>query len=129
MAGFLPHRTWTIDWLNDHCQRRFGVQPTPRRLVEDWHFDNLVAAGASNILFTNGMVDGWSVSGIQTNLSETLLTINFPNGAHHSDLSYYRGLHDDATEDIKQGRHQIRSIFARWLQDLPGGTLARRSPA
>jgi hypothetical protein len=124
MAGFLPRRNWTMEWLESHCQRRFGVQPTPYELVHDWQFDDLVAAGASRILFTNGLVDGWSVAGIQSNLSDTLVAINFEHGAHHSDLSYYKGMHDDATEDIKLGRGRVRSILSEWLEDLPGGRMS-----
>ncbi|GKY94993.1 hypothetical protein MPSEU_000463900 [Mayamaea pseudoterrestris] len=127
MAGFLPKRNWSMDWLNEHCQRRFNVHPTPYELVEKWHFDDLVAAGASHILFTNGLVDGWSVAGIKSNLSDTQVAINFENGAHHSDLSYYKGLHDDATDDVKQGRTRIRALLAQWLHELPGGSVVYKN--
>lgn len=120
-ASMFPPRTWSLEWLTRHCQERFhGASPQPLELVNRWGFDDLVAAGATNILFTNGLVDGWSVSGIKNNLSETLLALNFPNGAHHSDLSYYHGTNDNATDDIRKGRDQIQTILANWLAALPG---------
>ena len=127
MAGCLPRRIWTIEWLQDHCQKRFNVEPRPYELVKQWKFDDLAAAGASNILFTNGLVDGWSVAGIKANLSDTLVAMNFEQGAHHSDLSYYKGIHDDATEDIKHGRNHIRALLAKWLEELPGGRMSQQA--
>jgi Serine carboxypeptidase S28 len=120
-SSMFPPRPWSVEWLSRHCRDRFrGVVPQPLKLVQSWGFDDLLAAGASNILFTNGLVDGWSVSGIQDNVSDTLLAINFPTGAHHSDLSYYRGRDDDnATDDIREGRDHIQTILSNWLAALP----------
>jgi hypothetical protein len=118
-ASMFPPRTWSLEWLGQHCRGRFrGAVPDPLGLVNRWGIDDLAAAGATNILFTNGLVDGWSVSGVVSNLSDTLVAVNFPNGAHHSDLSYYRGPDDDATEDIRRGRDQIQTILADWLANL-----------
>jgi lysosomal Pro-X carboxypeptidase len=122
--SMFPTREWTMDWLTDHCQSRFGVTPRPHELVDRWHFDDLKNGKHSNILFTNGLQDGWSVSGIQTNLSDSLLALNFPNGAHHSDLSH-RGPSEDDTEDIQQGFRQIQSILGSWLEELPSRALPK----
>jgi hypothetical protein len=117
--SMFPTRTWSLTWLTDHCQRRFGVTPQPHRLVQSWRFDptGLIAQNASYILFTNGLRDGWSVSGVQTNLSDTIVAFNFPNGAHHSDLS---GPVDPEanTEDIRQGRQAIVELLDDWLQEI-----------
>jgi Serine carboxypeptidase S28 len=113
---FVP-RQWSLEWLTRHCQSRFGVTPQPYQIVDKWHFDDLVASNISHILFTNGQKDGWSVSGIQTNLSETLLALNFPNGAHHSDLSHL-GPDKNDTADIVQGHKMITSILGLWLEEL-----------
>ncbi len=58
-----PPRPWSLEWLNAHCQARFSVSPQPVRLVEEWGFDDLVRVGASHIIFTNGLNDGWSSGG------------------------------------------------------------------
>jgi hypothetical protein len=113
-----PSRPWTMSWLNKHCQRRFGVTPEPYRLVKAWHFDDLVGStNASHILFTNGLNDGWSVGAISHNLSDTLISLNFKTGAHHSDLSR-QGPSDRDTQEIVQGYNQIRSILSEWLNEI-----------
>ena len=113
---FTP-RNWTIDWLIQHCASRFEVTPQPKALVDLWGFDDLVKAGASYILFTNGLNDGWSVGGIQKNLSSTLLTINIPDGAHHSDLSHDPPSEND-TEDVRNAREAALNILKSWLQEV-----------
>ena len=115
--SMFPPRNWTIEWMNGHCQSRFGVNPRPTELVEKWGFDDLVAANASRILFTNGLNDGWSVGAVKQNLSESLLVLNFENGAHHSDLNHF-GPRDEDTDDIKQGHIAIQNILAKWLDEV-----------
>ena len=108
--------------MNDHCQTRFGVTPAPFDLVKNWKFDDLKNAGATHILFTNGLNDGWSVGGLQHNISDTLLALNFENGAHHSDLSGVGPSNRD-TDDIKKGFVQIKNILEDWLAMVSkGGT-------
>ena len=61
-------RNWTWSWLHEHCAARFGVKPQPRALVDLWGFDSRLLVpktGASRIIFTNGLNDGWSVGGIK----------------------------------------------------------------
>lgn len=120
-ASMFPERDWTMDWITDHCQRRFNVTPQPLKLVNEWHFDDLVGStNASHILFTNGLNDGWSVGGVLEDLSDTLLAINFENGAHHSDLSG-KGPSDHDTPDIVEGFIQIRNILTKWLNEIQPG--------
>jgi len=118
--SMFPPRAWSLEWLTKHCQDRFGnVIPRPCELVEEWQFDHM-ADHTSRVLFTNGLNDGWSVSGPRQNFSNSVVVLNFPNGAHHSDLSHYPG-HSDATttEDIRQGRFDVQVTLAKWLQELP----------
>jgi len=110
-------RDWTLDWLQQHCMDRFGVVPRPYELVERWKFNSLVETNVTRILFTNGLNDGWSVSGVQRNLSDSLIALNFPNGAHHSDLSHV-GPSPIDTEDIKAGHKSIAQILEKWLNEL-----------
>jgi hypothetical protein len=115
--SMFPPREWTLDWLTKHCRSRFGVTPQPYRLVDMWGFNDLVGNGASRILFTNGLNDGWSASSILEDLSDSIVAINFPNGAHHSDLSH-EGPNDNDTDDIKAGYGQISNVLGKWLNDI-----------
>ena len=112
---FIP-RDFSLNWLSQHCNR-FGATPQPRALADLWGLDDLVGAGLSHVIFTNGLNDGWSVAGIQKNLSSTLIAINFPNGAHHSDLSHNLPSSFD-TPDITAGRQQALDLLTLWLQEM-----------
>lgn len=115
--SMFPPRSWTREWLSQHCASRFGVVPQPNLLASEWHFDNLIETNASRILFTNGLNDGWSVGSILTNISDTIVSLNFENGAHHSDLSH-QGPSENDTEDIRQGFDKIEQLLGEWLEDV-----------
>jgi dipeptidyl-peptidase-2 len=120
VSDMFPPRSWSIEWLREHCSARFGVRPAPTRLVDEWGFDavGLRAQGASRILFTNGLNDGWSAGGFQQNVSDEreLIVLNMPNGAHHSDLRHTRPCPGpDDTSDVLETRAAATSILQRWL--------------
>lgn len=113
-------RNWTWSWLGDHCAARFGVQPQPRALADLWGFDsrNLVSrTGASRIIFTNGLNDGWSVGGITEDLSDDVIALNIPNGAHHSDLSHDPPNKND-TDDVTEARAKALDYIKKWLEEI-----------
>eukprot|EP00928_Gymnodinium_smaydae_P030267 TRINITY_DN2254_c0_g1_i1.p1 TRINITY_DN2254_c0_g1~~TRINITY_DN2254_c0_g1_i1.p1 ORF type:complete len:533 (-),score=65.22 TRINITY_DN2254_c0_g1_i1:125-1690(-) len=115
-----PERPWSESWLKKHCWERFGVDPQPRALVDLWGFDftSLRGQGASRIVFTNGLNDGWSVGGFQADPSteQDLLVINLPNGAHHSDLSHNWG--DTDTPDVQAAHAKVVDLVGKWLQEV-----------
>ena len=114
---FLP-RTWTLEWLTQHCQARFGVTPSPRELANIWGFDiERLPSVTSRIVFTNGLNDGWAAGGVLTNLSDTLLTYNIPDGAHHSDLARSWPSAAD-TPDVTLVRALVADVIAGWLRDV-----------
>ena len=117
-SDMFPPRPWTLEWLGAHCEARFGVTPAPTRLVDEWGFDaeGLVRQGASRILFTNGLNDGWSAGGFleDVDAKAELLALNMPNGAHHSDLSHSPPGPQD-TPDVAAARAKATAILERWL--------------
>jgi len=117
VTDMFPPRAWTHQWLNAHCQHRFGITPQPRALADLWGFDHLAEMGASRIIFTNGLNDGWSAGGFSGNLSDTLLVLNMPNGAHHSDLTHSPPSDQD-TPDVKATRAFIGDVLQTWLAQI-----------
>ena len=115
-----PPRPWSPAWLRAHCEDRFGVAPTPNRLVDEWGFTaaGLRAQGASRILFTNGLNDGWSAGSITADVDpgRDLLALNMPNGAHHSDLSHDVPSAAD-TPDVVSVRARAATIVERWIAE------------
>ena len=113
--SMFPPKQASYEFLFEHCLERFGVTPRPYQLVEKWNFGNLT--DHSNILFTNGLQDIWSGGGILHNVSDTVLALTFPNGAHHSELTR-EGPTDRDTDDIKAGHDQIKAILRLWLDRI-----------
>ena len=74
-SSTLDPRGFSYNWLEDHCAARFpGFHWKPMRLQDEWNFDHL--EGAPNIIYINGMNDGWAVTGsFLHDLSETVLAI------------------------------------------------------
>ncbi len=55
--SMFPARDWTIEWMREHCWKRFGVVPRPFELVRRFRFgaDDLASTNITRILFTNGL--------------------------------------------------------------------------
>ncbi|KAK9889368.1 hypothetical protein WA026_004644 [Henosepilachna vigintioctopunctata] len=76
---------WDYDKVAQDCLVKFGVKPSnPREVVLQYGGKNLKYA--SNIVFSNGLLDPWSGGGVLSNISSTVTAIVIPEGAHHLDL-------------------------------------------
>lgn len=49
--------------INEHCQQKFGVTPRATWIADEFGGMHGVAQ-ASNIVFTNGLLDPWSSGGV-----------------------------------------------------------------
>ncbi|KAL9186197.1 hypothetical protein ACHAXT_005435 [Thalassiosira profunda] len=117
--SMFPARKWTYESLTEYCQMRYGeeVTPQPLALSSDMGFNDLLGIGASHILFTNGLQDMWSGGSYLEDLSDTILALNFENGAHHSDINHVGPTEDD-TDDIREGYVKITNILEKWLDGI-----------
>lgn len=112
-----PPRPWTIEWLTQHCERRFGYTPEPEALVNEFKFEVEDLKKDSRVLFVNGINDGWSVASITTNINDSVVAINLPNGAHHSDLSH-KGPSEEDTADVKAAHIVIGNLLEDWINQI-----------
>jgi pimeloyl-ACP methyl ester carboxylesterase len=122
--SMFPFRPWTLEWLTDHCTRRFDVTPVIGGLVHELFgpdftsFENLLASSkASKILFTNGLNDGWSVASILQNKSDTVQVINMESGAHHSELTH-GGPSPNDPADVQLAHIRIKHLLELWLAEI-----------
>lgn len=119
----------TYEDLAFECATSFGkhVVPRPTELNDMYHFapgDALVnVANASRILFTNGLQDMWSGGSYLEDLSDSILAINFVEGAHHSDLTHTSLVHDKKydTDEIREGKEKIAQVLGTWIDEIKEG--------
>ncbi|KAF8072769.1 DPP7 [Scenedesmus sp. PABB004] len=101
-----------FDWprIEEHCREAWGVTPSPHASLvahggRDWR-------GVSNVVFSNGLQDPWSAFGVLEDVSDSVVAVVIPDGAHHSDLMYSR---PDDSEALTAARATIMRHVARWV--------------
>ncbi|XP_005357661.1 lysosomal Pro-X carboxypeptidase [Microtus ochrogaster] len=75
---------WDLEKFSDDCFSQWGVKPRPHWITTLYGGKNI--SSHSNIIFSNGDLDPWSGGGVTKDITDTLVAINIPGGAHHLDL-------------------------------------------
>ena len=65
------------------------------------------------IYFSNGLLDPWSAGGVKISLSETLVAIVIPEGAHHLDL---RASNPADPQSVIVARHEEKQLVRQWVR-------------
>lgn len=102
---------WNFQAFSDECKAMFGVRPRA-----DWAevvYGGKDISAHSNIIFSNGGLDPWSAGGVTHNISESLVSIMIPDGAHHLDLRYSNAL-DPPT--VREARALELKYFKEWIR-------------
>uniref|UniRef100_A0A8C6WPH1 Lysosomal Pro-X carboxypeptidase n=1 Tax=Neogobius melanostomus TaxID=47308 RepID=A0A8C6WPH1_9GOBI len=102
---------WNFQAFSDECNAMFGVRPRA-----DWAevvYGGKDISAHSNIIFSNGGLDPWSAGGVTHNISESLVSIMIPDGAHHLDLRY-SNKHDPPT--VRAARTLELMYFKEWIR-------------
>lgn len=66
-------------------------------------------------MFSNGLLDPWSVFGVLENVSDSVVAVLIPGGAHHLDLMYSR---PDDSDSLKAARTSIMQHVGRWIREF-----------
>ncbi|XP_077578716.1 lysosomal Pro-X carboxypeptidase [Stigmatopora nigra] len=102
---------WNFQAFSDECHAMFGVRPRA-----DWAgvvFGGKDISSHSNIIFSNGGLDPWSSGGVTHNLSDSLVAVLIPEGAHHLDL---RSANDMDPPSVREARAVELSYFKKWIK-------------
>ena len=123
---FAPNWIWNMTWLSEHCDKTFNLNINSIYNRQHWmrnsfglfdtYWNNNFEYTTSNIIFSNGMQDGWHAGGQLTNFtnSDSIVAILMENAAHHCDLSSASPLD---TDDVKQAREMETKLLTKWVQD------------
>lgn len=75
-----------------------------------------VCRGVTNIVFSNGQLDPWSVFGVLEDVSDSVVAVIIPDGAHHLDLMYSR---PDDSDQLRAARQTIMRHVLQWIEGRP----------
>ncbi|CAD7950399.1 unnamed protein product [Amoebophrya sp. A25] len=110
---FAP-REWGFKNLTDYCLSKYGVQPRPTEMagrLGAWQFEAFPES-TSNIVFSNGLLDPWHPGGYLKNLTDSVVALQIPSGAHHLDL---RLPNKDDPTDVLAIRETEKTLVKQWL--------------
>jgi lysosomal Pro-X carboxypeptidase len=103
---------WDADAASAACRSQWGVEP--RRLWPSSEWGGRSIKAASNIVFSNGLLDPWHGGGVLTDVNPTLVALIIPEGAHHLDLMFSN---DNDPPSVTEVRRQERDWIKRWINE------------
>ncbi|KYQ50108.1 Lysosomal Pro-X carboxypeptidase [Trachymyrmex zeteki] len=103
---------WSIADYNNTCFKRYSVSPQPYLVCEQYSCKNFNSA--SNIIFSNGLLDPWASGGVLRNLSQSAIAILMPDAAHHLDL---RETNSNDPYSVRMARKFHRFWITKWIRE------------
>lgn len=106
-----------LTYLGEHCLAAWGVVPSLDWITTKYALPDLT--GASNIVFSNGLLDPWSGASIQTspNAHADLVVFNITDGAHHLDLFFSDPADPPSVTFV---RSQEVAYIRKWILEFYG---------
>ena len=96
----------------EDCKSRWKVAPRPE--MADLMYGSKKLYGASNIVFSNGLLDPWSSGGVLKTLSKSVVSLIIPEGAHHLDL---RAAEPNDPASVVKARQIERAQIRKWIAE------------
>ncbi|XP_077632324.1 lysosomal Pro-X carboxypeptidase isoform X1 [Crocuta crocuta] len=109
---FEPH-LWNFKEYSDDCFKQWGVRPRPAWISTVYGGKNI--SSHTNIVFSNGELDPWSGGGVTKDITDTLVAITIPGGAHHLDLRARNAF--DPTTVVLARSLEVRHM-KQWIRDF-----------
>ncbi|KAK7070268.1 Serine-type peptidase activity protein [Halocaridina rubra] len=109
---FFEPAAWNYTAFEDECHKNYGLTPQPFMVSLMYGGRNINAS--SNIVFSNGLLDPWSSGGVMWNVSDTVVSVIIPEGAHHLDL---RSADPQDPQSVKNARTLEKLHIRRWIEN------------
>ncbi|KAG6611181.1 Lysosomal Pro-X carboxypeptidase [Phytophthora cinnamomi] len=110
---FWPRNT-TFEEIRAHCQRDWHTTPDPNGIRVSYGDEML--RSASNIVFSNGLLDPWSSAGVLNAPKDAKVTIvKIAEGAHHLDLFFSHP--KDPPSVIAARKTEVKMIH-QWINEF-----------
>lgn len=79
---------------------------------------------ASNIVFSNGLLDPWSSGGVTKNISSSVVAVLLDLGAHHLDLMFPS---ENDPPCAKMARDLEETHIRRWITEAHANTARKKA--
>ncbi|KAJ8984278.1 hypothetical protein NQ317_009762 [Molorchus minor] len=112
------NEAWDFKKFSDACFKTEGVRPRSED-VPILEYGGKDLRYASNIVFSNGLLDPWSSGGVLSNISDSISAVIIPDGAHHFDL---RANNKNDSESVRNARKFHIHQIGKWLDQYYGKT-------
>ncbi|CAH1401397.1 unnamed protein product [Nezara viridula] len=103
---------WNIKEVSDECFKKFKVRPDPG--LAELEYGGKDIHWATNIIFSNGLLDPWSSGGVLKNLSSSAVAVVIPESAHHLDLRF---TNEADPESVHSARKFYKNTFVAWIKE------------
>ncbi|XP_066143336.1 lysosomal Pro-X carboxypeptidase-like [Euwallacea fornicatus] len=110
-ADMFEPTKWDYAKFSNECSKKYRVKPYSVEHVLLLHGGKMLKY-ASNIVFSNGLIDPWFSGGILRNVSESVVAILIPGAAHHHDL---RGANPVDSKYVTDARKFHENQIRKWL--------------
>ncbi|XP_045779722.1 lysosomal Pro-X carboxypeptidase [Maniola jurtina] len=104
---------WNFTKYSEDCHKKYNVYPRPDAARIEYGGDRIKAA--SNIVFSNGLLDPWAGGGILNSISSTVTAVVIIDAAHHLDLM---AANPNDPETVRMARAIHRQNIDKWLRDF-----------
>jgi dipeptidyl-peptidase-2 len=111
VSDMFPVIPYNEQMREDYCKKTWGVNIRSEWTEIQYWGRNIQSA--SNIVFSNGLLDPWHRGGPLTNLSDTLIAVLIEEGAHHLDL---RGSNPSDPPSVRYGRYLEIEQIIKWIE-------------
>ncbi|XP_076040777.1 lysosomal Pro-X carboxypeptidase-like [Oratosquilla oratoria] len=102
---------WDLASYVEECHRVWGV--TPDAGLAELLYGGKNIQAASNIVFSNGLLDPWHSGGVMEDVNPTVVALIIPEGAHHIDL---RSSNPDDPPSLTATRRLEKEHISRWIR-------------
>ncbi|DBB07992.1 TPA: hypothetical protein ACH3X3_009367 [Trebouxia sp. C0006] len=103
---------WDLKAFGKQCKEQWGVTPRPYWAQINWGGRKI--GTASNIVFSNGLLDPWHGFGVLQNVSDSVVAIVIPEGAHHLDLMFSNAMDPPS---VTAARNLERQYMHMWIEE------------
>lgn len=105
---------WDFAKFSEDCHKTWGVKVN-RPDLAILEYGGAYLNSASNIVFSNGLLDPWASGGVLHNISDSVFAVIMPEAAHHLDL---RARNNADPHSVIHARKFHKRVINHWLRQF-----------